>query len=89
MLWSRDFFPQQPALENRLLIHGHTPIPLTFILKQTGNCINIDGGCVYTNRPHFGNLVAIDLQQRENLLLRRIASKDLKQPGMNKRNTLL
>ena len=65
MLWERDFFPQQPVLEDRLLFHGHTPIPLTFILKQKGNCINIDGGCVYTNRPHFGNLVAIDCNKRE------------------------
>ena len=67
MLWERDFFPQQPVLEDRLLIHGHTPIPLTFILKQKGNCINIDGGCVYTNRPHFGNLIAIDCNKREFL----------------------
>jgi serine/threonine protein phosphatase 1 len=65
MLWERNFFPQQPALEDRILIHGHTPIPLTFILKQRGNCINIDGGCVYVNRPHFGNLVAIDCNKRE------------------------
>ncbi len=68
MLWERDFFPQQPALEDRLLIHGHTPIPLTFILKQKGNCINIDGGCVYTNRPHLGHLVAINCRQREFLI---------------------
>ena len=65
MLWERGFYPQQPALEDKFLIHGHTPIPLTFIIKQTGNCINIDGGCVYTKRPHFGNLVAIDLKTRQ------------------------
>jgi serine/threonine protein phosphatase 1 len=68
MLWERDFFPQQPALEDRILIHGHTPIPLTFILKQKGNCVNIDGGCVYTNRPHFGNLVAMDCNKREFII---------------------
>lgn len=67
MLWERNFFPQQPALKNRLLIHGHTPIPLTFILQQTGNCINIDGGCVYKNRPNFGNLVAVKLPDMEFL----------------------
>lgn len=68
MLWERDFLPQQPALEDRLLIHGHTPIPLAFILKQKGNCINIDGGCVYRNQPHLGHLVAIDLKKREFLI---------------------
>lgn len=67
MLWERDFYPQQPALQNRLLIHGHTPIPLTFILQQKGNCINIDGGCVYRNRTNFGNLVAINLSDMEYL----------------------
>lgn len=67
MLWERNFYPQQPALKNRLLIHGHTPIPLTFILQQKGNCINIDGGCVYRNRPNFGNLVAINLPGMEYL----------------------
>lgn len=65
MLWERNFFPQQPALKSRFLIHGHTPIPLTFILQQKGNCINIDGGCVYRNRPNFGNLVAINLPGKE------------------------
>jgi serine/threonine protein phosphatase 1 len=61
MLWERGFHPQQPALGKRILIHGHTPIPLVFILRQAGNCINIDGGCVYRNRSNFGNLVAISL----------------------------
>ena len=65
MLWERNFYPQQPALKERLLIHGHTPIPLAFIFQQKGNCINIDGGCVYRNRPNFGNLVAISLPGKE------------------------
>ncbi|MGN6248023.1 MAG: metallophosphoesterase family protein [Ginsengibacter sp.] len=68
MLWERDFFPQQPELGDRLMIHGHTPIPLTFVLKQRGNCINIDGGCVYSSRPQFGNLVALDCNKREFLI---------------------
>lgn len=68
MLWERNFYPQQPALNGRLLIHGHTPIPLTFILQQKGNCINIDGGCVYRNRPNFGNLVAINLPDKKFLI---------------------
>jgi len=68
MLWERNFYPQQPVLKNRLLIHGHTPIPLAFILQQKGNCINIDGGCVYRNRPNFGNLVAINLSEKKFLI---------------------
>ena len=69
MLWERDFYPQQAALKNRFLIHGHTPIPLNFILQQKGNCINIDGGCVYRNRPNFGNLVAINLPNKDYLIM--------------------
>lgn len=65
MLWIRDFDRFQPSLENRLLIHGHTPEPLSYIINQKGNCINIDGGCVYLHKRHFGNLVAIDLNERE------------------------
>lgn len=68
MLWERNFNPRQPALGNRYLIHGHTPIPLAFILQQKGNCINIDGGCVYVNRPNFGNLVAVKLPEMEYLV---------------------
>lgn len=65
MLWIRDFSSWQPALENRLLIHGHTPRSLKYILNQKGNCIDIDGGCVYNYLPRFGNLVAIDLNERK------------------------
>lgn len=65
MLWVRDSNPQQPALGNKLMIHGHTPETLKYILNQKGNCINIDGGCVYIHIKHLGNLVAIDLNERK------------------------
>jgi serine/threonine protein phosphatase 1 len=65
MLWIRDFKPQQTVLGNKLLIHGHTPKSLKYILKQKENCINIDGGCVYTHRRHLGNLVAFELNERK------------------------
>lgn len=69
MLWVRDSSPVQPALGNKLLIHGHTPETLKYILNQKGNCINIDGGCVYIHRKYFGNLVAIDLNERKFISL--------------------
>ncbi|HEY5393269.1 MAG TPA: metallophosphoesterase family protein [Hanamia sp.] len=64
MLWIRDFAPEQPALEHKIMIHGHTPIELDQVLIQTTNCINIDAGCVYKNRSQMGNLVAIELPSR-------------------------
>lgn len=64
MLWIRDFDCNAPALNNRLLIHGHTPTSLDIILKQKGCCINIDGGCVYTKNTGLGHLVALELPSR-------------------------
>lgn len=67
MLWERDFESYQPALGNKILIHGHTPVSLEYIKTQNGNCINIDGGCVYKNRIGLGNLVALSLPGKEIL----------------------
>lgn len=69
MLWTRYFDPWQPSLGNQLLIHGHTPEPLDYIFNQTGNCIDIDGGCVYTHKKLLGNLVAIDVNERKFITL--------------------
>lgn len=69
MLWIRYFDSYQPSLKNQLLIHGHTPEPLDYILNQTGNCINIDGGCVFAHKPNLGNLVAINLAERKFITL--------------------
>lgn len=65
MLWIRDFSPVQPALKDLTLIHGHTPKRLDHILNQKGNCLNIDGGCVYIKRRKMGKLVAFDLGERK------------------------
>lgn len=69
MLWIRDYLDVEPSLGNKILIHGHTPESLDFIKNQKGNCLNIDGGCVYTERPGLGNLVAIVLPQKEYFMV--------------------
>jgi predicted phosphodiesterase len=69
MLWIRDFPPQQNVLGNKILIHGHTPQPLHYILNQKGNCINIDGGCVYSRYKTLGNLVAIALPEKKFIVV--------------------
>lgn len=61
MLWTRDFPSHHQLPGNKILIHGHTPEPLKYILKQKGNYINLDGGCVYKSYRQFGNLVALNL----------------------------
>jgi len=70
MLWIRDFSPQQNRLGNRLLIHGHTPKSLHYILKQKGNYINIDAGCVYGEYKNLGNLIAISLPSKEFIVVK-------------------
>ncbi len=65
MLWIRDFHPQQNRLGKMTLVHGHTPKPLHYILAQQGNCINIDAGCVYSDIPGMGHLVALLLPERK------------------------
>ena len=61
MLWIRNFDSYQKALCTKKLIHGHTPASLEDIFSQQGNCINIDGGCVFAQNASLGKLVALDL----------------------------
>ena len=62
MLWGRGFKSVQPKLGNKLLVHGHTPKPLKYILNQKGNVYNLDGGCVFgKRRKGMGYLVAMIL----------------------------
>ena len=69
MLWVRDFNPRQDVLGDRILVHGHTPKPLSYILHQKGNCINIDGGCVYNKQKGYGHLIAISLPDKKFIVV--------------------
>ena len=69
MLWIRDYNEFEPSIGNKILFHGHTPKPVDFIKNQQGNCINLDGGCVYTEEPLLGNLVAVLLPQLEYVVV--------------------
>lgn len=70
MLWIRDEYFDSDVINNRILIHGHTPITLENILKQSSNRINIDGGCVYKEKIGLGNLVAISLPNKQFISIR-------------------
>lgn len=69
MLWIRDFNSNQDVLRNKILIHGHTPKTRDYIFNQTGNCINIDGGCVFNKHRNLGNLIAIPLPGKEFIVV--------------------
>ena len=76
MVWSRDMQFDAEKSAGRSVIHGHTPVSLETIKKQVSNpdpgLINIDGGCVYTNYPDLGKLVALNLDTREIICQRNI-----------------
>jgi serine/threonine protein phosphatase 1 len=62
MLWGRKKNQDWHKLNGHIVIHGHTPYNVDYILQQNRDfCINIDGGCVFKNYPGLGNLFAIDL----------------------------
>jgi serine/threonine protein phosphatase 1 len=66
MLWIRNFSIDKHKLGVRIIVHGHTPKPLVEIFNPPReNVINIDGGCVYRDRPGHGHLVAINLPDQE------------------------
>jgi serine/threonine protein phosphatase 1 len=66
MMWIRHFSIDHQKLGARTIIHGHTPQSIEEILNPAReNVFNIDGGCVYRDRPDRGYLVAINLTDGE------------------------
>lgn len=72
MLWIRDFHYQPGVLDNRRLIHGHTPVPVVSIEQNLRNnnikVINLDAGCVYKDLPGYGYLLALDLDTGDHFI---------------------
>jgi serine/threonine protein phosphatase 1 len=65
MVWCRDCTNDLEKSGGRVIIHGHTPIPLSEIenneADKKSRQINTDAGCVYKGMPAMGNLVGLDL----------------------------
>ncbi len=76
MLWIRDFRVDKKYLDNKKIIHGHTPVSINKIIENVKNTdsyiINIDGGCVYKNIEGFGHLTALNLDTNELYIARNI-----------------
>lgn len=65
MLWIRNFPVDLNYLDGKLLIHGHTYQTSDYIKNQDFiGAINLDGGCVYTNKEGCGSLFALDFYAR-------------------------
>jgi serine/threonine protein phosphatase 1 len=67
MIWSRNFDYDRYKAKGKPVIHGHTPVDLDAIRKTLFNperkLINIDAGCVYSDYPELGNLIALDIDK--------------------------
>jgi serine/threonine protein phosphatase 1 len=68
MIWSRRESYSNPVFNGKIIVHGHTPVPLALcsnVVKSERNVINIDTGCVYDKLGGYGHLSAIELFTRE------------------------
>jgi serine/threonine protein phosphatase 1 len=68
MIWSRRETYSNPVFNEKIIIHGHTPVPFSSCLKEVNSdnrVINIDTGCVYDDLGGYGHLTAIELFTRQ------------------------
>lgn len=68
MLNIRDYKVDWARLQQKRLLHGHTPTALHIIRKSISHRdkkLNLDAGCVYYRNAALGNLVALDLDTQE------------------------
>jgi serine/threonine protein phosphatase 1 len=64
MIWSRNENYSNPVFNDKVIIHGHTPIPFSLCQEEVRSdpkVINIDTGCVYNDWSGYGHLTAIEL----------------------------
>ena len=73
MLWVRDFPIDERKLDGGIIIHGHTPKSMNFILAQEfRGAINIDGGCVYKFHEGLGNLFALSVTEKKLIAVKNV-----------------
>ena len=69
MIWLREYQLDESKLNNKTIIHGHVPVNLEYIdmaVNAKGpRVIGIDNGIYFSNRPGYGNLVALELTSME------------------------
>jgi serine/threonine protein phosphatase 1 len=64
MIWSRRETYLNPVFNEKIIIHGHTPIPFSLCeqaVRPESRVINVDTGCVYDDLGGYGHLTAIEL----------------------------
>jgi serine/threonine protein phosphatase 1 len=72
MMWIRDYKIDSKKLGNYKIIHGHVPVALDFIyqsiMSNSFQFIDLDNGVYLTDKPGFGNLLALELTKMELLV---------------------
>lgn len=68
MLWAKDFQPDLSKTGGRKIIHGHTPVSHEFIFEMVNSSrfdfIDLDNGVYYKGQKGFGNLTALEINER-------------------------
>ncbi|MDA3821572.1 MAG: hypothetical protein PF450_03010, partial [Bacteroidales bacterium] len=74
MLWIRDFVPNTDLLNNKRIVHGHSPVYMNVIVDHIQNknlIIPLDNGAVYAGKhkvfdtSQLGRLCAFDLDTQK------------------------
>ncbi len=72
MMWIREYKIDPVKLGDRKIIHGHVPVSLDFInqsiISNSFNFIDLDNGVYLTDKPGYGNLLALELNTMELLV---------------------
>jgi serine/threonine protein phosphatase 1 len=72
MMWIREYKIDPEKLGNRKIIHGHVPVTLDFIhqsiVSNSFQFIDLDNGVYLTDKPGYGNLLALELNTMELLV---------------------
>ncbi len=64
MIWSRGEVYTNPIFNGKIIIHGHTPVALSYcrrMINSGSRVLNIDTGCVYGEGDGYGHLTAVEL----------------------------
>ena len=64
MLWECKKEFKNQSLKNKTVIHGHCPISVALCKESVlsnSNDINLDTGCVYSDKDGYGTLTALEL----------------------------
>ncbi len=69
MLWIREFRIKPEKINNKILVHGHSPVSLELIemmiRKKNPDNIDLDNGIYVNNVPGYGNLVVLEINSME------------------------